>query len=172
MAVMNGWDAFTHRLVAQRLAAGGSVRLTIRTWSMAPFLLPGDGIILAPVSAQSLCAGDIVALYALPQPIVHRVVAAPGGWRKRRLRTKGDAGSTYDRLHPSQTVLGRVIAVQRGDRVLRLTTRRAHAGAVVLVRISCLGAGTAQLPSSILRRATRLLLRQAMHITASLIWRT
>jgi signal peptidase I len=172
MAVMHGWDVFAHQLLAQRLAAGGSVRLTVTTSSMAPFLLPGDGVMLAPVSAQSLRAGDIVALSALPQPIVHRVVAAPGWWGKGPLRTKGDAGSTYDRPLPAHTVLGRVAAVQRGDRVLPLTTRSSHIGALVLAKISCLCVSTAHLPSSIMRRTARFLLRQAIRITAVLLWRT
>lgn len=172
MAVMNRWGAFAHQLLAQRLAAGGSVRLTVTTRSMAPFLLPGDGVVLAPVSAQSLRAGDIVALSALPQPIAHRVVAAPGGWRKRPLLTKGDAGSTYDRPLPSQTVLGRVVAVQRGDRMLPLTTRSSHIGALALAKISCLCVSTAHLPSSIMRHTARFLLRQAIRITAAMIWCT
>ena len=89
MAVVHGWDLFAHQLLAQRLAAGGSVRLTVATRSMAPFLLPGDGVMLAPVSAQSLRAGDIVALSALPQPLVHRVVAAPGAVGKEPAAHQG-----------------------------------------------------------------------------------
>jgi signal peptidase I len=172
MAAMRNWGVFAHQLLAQRLAAGGSVRLTITANSMSPFLLPGDGVMLAPVSAHSLRAGDIVALSTLPQPIVHRVVTAPGRWGTRSILTKGDAGSTYDRPLLSQTVLGRVVAVQRCDRVLLLATHSSRFGARVLARISCLSAGTAHLPSPLLRRATRSLLRQAMRITAGLLWRT
>lgn len=176
MTGMCGWDRFAHQLLAQRLAAGGCVRLTVTTRSMAPFLLPGDCVTLAPVSVPSLRAGDIVARPALPRPIVHRLVAAPGRWGGQPLITKGDAGRTYDRPLPPQTVLGRVVAVQRGDSVLPLTTRKAHFGALLLAALSCLSAGPirlpAWLPTSLLRRATQFLLRQAMRIPAGLIWRT
>lgn len=172
MAALAGWDSLAYELLSQRLASGGCVRLTITTASMAPLLLPGDRVLLAMVPVEALGVGDLVALAAQPCPMVHRIAVAPGGWGKRSFVTKGDAGTTYDRQFPLQAVLGRVLSVQRSDKVIVLTTHTAHYEARVLARLSCLCASTASLPSHFPRRVTFFLLRRTMDIVAGVVWRT
>jgi hypothetical protein len=172
MAAKVGWDSLAYAVMAQRLASGGCVRLTITAASMVPFLRPGDRVLLAKVPVESLGVGDIVALAALPRPIVHRLVAAPGGCGKQPFITKGDAGTAYDRQFPLQAALGRVVSVQRHDRLLTLTTHRAHSGARILARLSCHCASTAYMPSAFLRRVTFFMVRRTMYIVAAAIWQT
>lgn len=172
MAAIDGWDSLAYALLAQRIASGGCVRLTITTASMAPLLLPGDRVLLAMVPVAALGVGDLVALAAQPCPVIHRIVAAPRRRGKRSFVTKGDAGITYDRQFPLQAVWGRVLSVQRSDRVLTLTTHMAYYGARILARLSCLCAGTACLPSRFLRRVTIFLLRRTVHIVAGVVWST
>lgn len=172
MAALDGWDALAYELLAQRLAAGGCVRLTITSASMAPLLLPGDRVLLAMVPEEPFGVGDLVALAAQPCPMVHRIVAAPGRRMKQSFVTKGDAGITYDGQFMLQAVLGRVLFIQRTDKVLTLTTHTARCGAWILARLSCLCASTAYLPSHFLRRVTFFLLRRTMYIVAGVVWCT
>jgi signal peptidase I len=172
MAAIDGWESLVYALLTQRLVSGGCVRLTITSASMAPLLLPGDSVLLARVPVAALGVGDLVALAAEPCPIVHRIVAASDRWGKQSFVTKGDAGTTYDRQFLLQAVLGRVLLVQRTDKVLTLTTHTNHYGARILARLSCLCAGTASLPSYFLRRVTFFLLRRTMYIVASVVWCT
>jgi signal peptidase I len=165
------WDALASHMLAQQLASGRRVRLTIMTTSMAPFLQPGDDVVLAAVTTQSLRVGDIVALAALPHPIVHRLVAVPGRRGTLLLVTKGDSSTRYDRQLPPQAVLGQAVAVQRTGNSLALTNAKARLAARLLAAISCLHAGTAHLHPPLLRHATCRLLRQIMHVIASLTWR-
>ena len=171
MAAIDGWDSLAYALLAQRIASGGCVRLTITTASMAPLLLPGDRVLLAMVPVAALGVGDLVALAAQPCPVIHRIVAAP---RRRGKRSFGADGQleTGCRQFPLQAVWGRVLSVQRSDRVLTLTTHMAYYGARILARLSCLCAGTACLPSRFLRRVTIFLLRRTMHIVAGVVWST
>lgn len=171
MAAIDGWDSLAYDLLAQRLASGGCVRLTVTTSSMAPFLQPGDRVVVAKVVVESLGVGDLVALAALPCLVVHRIVAAPGRQGTRPFMTKGDAGTTYDRRFAPEAVLGCAVTVQRSNRTLTLTTPIAHWGAQVLARLSCLCASTACLPSHFLRCVTFFLLRRTMYIAAGMIWR-
>lgn len=174
MAGVAGWEALAWRLLAARLAAGGESRLTITTGSMAPFLLPGDRVLLAAAPPQLLRVGDLVALGAQPHPIVHRVVVSRGRGAARRLVTKGDGAAACDpRLTPPLSppaVLGRVVAVERQAQVLALTTPVAHGGAWLLAQISRLGPRTARLPSPSLRRAVLFALHLALYTVAAAVW--
>jgi signal peptidase I len=164
-------DALASHMLAQQLASGRRVRLTIMTTSMAPFLQPGDHVMLAAVTTQSLRVGDIVALAALPHPIVHRLLAVRDRRGKLLLVTKGDSNPRYDRRLPPQAVLGQAVAVHRTGSSLALTNAKVRLAARLLAAISCLHAGTAHLHPPLLRHATYRLLRQIMHVVANLTWR-
>ena len=172
MAAVEGWDALACRLLAARLAAGAAVRLTITTGSMAPLLAPGDRVLLTVAPAASLRVGNLVALAVLPRPLVHRVVAARPRPGAPPLVTMGDRCGAYDRPLPPQAVIGRAIAVQRGARVIRLTTPLAHSAAWLLAGISRLRARASRWPSPYLRRAVLFALRLAMSAIAAALWRT
>ena len=170
MTVMAGWDSLAHELLAQRLASGSCVRLTLTATSMAPFLLPGDRLLLATVRVESLVVGDLVAIAARPCPIVHRIVAVSARQGGQTFVTKGDAGAMFDRQFPPEAVLGRVVSVQRDDKVLPLAAHNAYCGARILAWLSwcCAGAANVAVPS--LRRAIFFLLRRLMYVVSGAVW--
>ena len=170
MAVIDSWDSLAHELLIQRLASGSRVRLTIITKSMAPFLLPGDRLLLAKVAVELLGVGDLVAIAAQPCPIVHRIVIAPSREGGQPLVTKGDAGATFDRLFPPEAVLGRVVSVQRNDKVLALTVHSARCGASLLAWLSCRCVSAGNVSVSSLRRVMFSLLRRTMYIVSAIVW--
>ena len=170
MAAIASWEDLALELVAQQLVCGNCVRLTLTTTSMAPFLLPGDRLLLATVAVESLVVGDLVAIAARPCPLVHRMVAAPGRRGGQRVVTKGDAGTTFDRQFPPEAILGRVVSVQRNDKVLPLAAHNAYCGARILAWLSwcCAGAANVAVPS--LRRAIFFLLRRLMYVVSGAVW--
>lgn len=165
-----GWDSLAHELLAQRLVSGNCVRLTLTATSMAPFLQPGDRLLLATVAVESLAVGDLVAIAARPCPIVHRIVAAPGRRGGQLLVTKGDAGTTFDRQFPPEAVLGRVVSVQRNDNVLPLATLSAYYGARILAWLSCCCASAVNVSVPFVRRAMYFLLRWIIYIVSGAVW--
>jgi signal peptidase I len=167
-----GWDLLASYLLTQQLAAGKVVRLSVTTTSMAPFLQPGDRLLLSAVTSQSLQVGDIVALAVLPLPLVHRLVALMSSGSNLLLVTKGDSGATCDRPLPPAALLGRVVAVERAGGRLELTSLRARLVARLLAALSSRRAGTARLHPVLLRCAMDCLLRLAMHALAGLAWST
>ena len=170
MAAIASWKDLALELVAQQLVCGNCVRLTLTTTSMAPFLLPGDRLLLATVAVESLVVGDLVAIAARPCPLVHRMVAAPGRRGGQRVVTKGDAGTTFDRQFPPEAILGRVVSVQRNDKVLPLAALSAYYGARILAWLSCCCASAVNGSAPFVRRAMYFLLCRIMHIVSSAVW--
>jgi hypothetical protein len=90
--------------------------------SMHGTLRPGDLLLVTPVALDAIRPGDVVA-FRRPAPdqdavqLVHRVQARV----KAGLITRGDlcAGPDPDPVRAAELV-GRVVAVQRGDRVRRV----------------------------------------------------
>ncbi len=165
-------DLLASCLLTQQLAAGRVVCLSVTTTSMAPFLQPGDRVLLSAVKSQSLQRGDIVALAVLPLPLVHRLVALSGSGSNLLLVTKGDSRVACDRPLPAAALLGRVVAVERAGGRLELTSLCARLVARLLAAISYRCAGTARLHPVLLRCAMDCLLRPAMHALALLAWST
>jgi signal peptidase I len=99
-------------LLRQQLACG-AVRLTVRTGSMAPFLQPGDQVLVQAAAPTSLRRGDILLLATSTQPLLHRLLAVAWGSSGALLCTKGDAAPTCDPPFACSQLLGRVVAVER-----------------------------------------------------------
>ena len=89
---------------------------------MAPFIRDGDVITLAPLDPKDrLRLGEVVA-FQHPQSgklVVHRVVAR----QQRAVLIRGDAvDGCSDGLIPMDSVLGRLVKVERGGRRVSLGT--------------------------------------------------
>lgn len=108
-------------LSAEVLARGGTFHFRARGGSMRPFIRDGDLLTIEPSPADSLHLGD-VALYKSSgnRLTVHRVVGATAteGWVVYLMRGDAQAGPT-ERISAEQ-VLGRCVALRRGDRTLDL----------------------------------------------------
>lgn len=80
--------------------------------SMAPGLMPSDGVILAPVEPGSLQPGQVVVFYEPLDPsvqVVHRIVEVESRKGRTWLVTKGDGNPEADPFPvPEANVTGRV----------------------------------------------------------------
>jgi signal peptidase I len=103
-------------LIQERLHSGQTVRFTIPTTSMLPFLEAGDSVVVRASSVQELVIGDIVVAKLDGRMVAHRLIAlrAEGGnvWAT----TKGDNTPRADKPWPAAKALGMVTAVRSNGR--------------------------------------------------------
>ena len=100
------------------LPPGGTLRLTVISDSMAPLLLPGDGVRVAQVDEADLRRGDLIVVRCGGEPVTHRVVGRAGGhWL-----TKGDNLRTLDPPFEGPDLIGRVAAIERRQGKIDLTS--------------------------------------------------
>jgi signal peptidase I len=155
-------------LVAQQIADGHSVKLTVTSESMVPFLQPGDVITVAP--AMLLRVGDILVLGGSARPWVHRLVHTRAAGGDVLLVTKGDNVGRCDSAVAPARVLGCVVAVQRSSRRLDLRRGPAPHTAALLAGISYSSYRAGRLNNTALRAATRRLLRLGVAVVALVWW--
>lgn len=96
--------------------AGGSLRLVVRGRSMAPLLRPGDLIELLPAPLVSLRPGVILVVAPPAGLLTHRLLRAAD----EQLWLWGDAAPAPDPPLEARTLLGQVVARERGGRRLEL----------------------------------------------------
>ena len=145
-------------LSAEVLGQGGSLRFEAHGSSMYPFIRDGDILTIQPVEAAGLSVGD-VALYraAGDKLAVHRVVGRHVQGGQVVLTTRGDAVSGPDEWVRSGQVLGQVVSVQRGRKIIRLGRGFWRLAALLWVRVSPLGPLLFRLVGAIKWAALRLL---------------
>jgi GNAT superfamily N-acetyltransferase len=124
-------------LSTEVLGRGGTFCFQARGSSMLPFIRSGDLLAIQPVEAAMLQVGDVAFYWAAARgPTVHRVVSCEAGDGQAALFMRGDAHSgPGERVSPEQ-VLGRVVSVQRSDRVLHLDRSARRLAARLWVRTS------------------------------------
>ena len=100
--------------------------------SMRPFLGNEEVLIVSPVEAQKVLTGDIILYSDNGLFICHRV------FRKRgdSFETKGDAGLKPDALIKPEQLIGRVGAIQKGRRTIRLDNLRGRLLNILFSRFS------------------------------------
>ena len=108
-----------YRQIAGQIAkeesrVGDQIRLRVISDSMAPLLKVGDTVIVVPNSPAALRRGDVIVVWRNEEFITHRLVAR----RHDHCYTKGDRFRYLDPPVDNEAVLGKVIAVQRGDFVV------------------------------------------------------
>jgi signal peptidase I len=106
------------------LGHGGVLRFQASGDSMRPFIEWGDSLIIEPVNGSQLHIGDVL-FYRWPDgcAVAHRLIKIHVVRSKTVLVTKGDSLDYFDPPIVREQVLGRVIAVARGSRYLRLNSR-------------------------------------------------
>ena len=111
------------------LRQGYGVRFYARGWSMYPTIKDGEVITVEPVLPSQVKRGDILLHHNGRGMIAHRVVRIAR--KKAFLNTqnsvlgtffifRGDASSTCDEPVEEDQVLGKVVSVQRDDRLIDL----------------------------------------------------
>lgn len=105
------------QLMDAALARGASFRFTARGFSMDPFVRDGDVLTVARVTRRP-ALGDVIAVRdpVSRRLVVHRVVAC----RPEGVVVRGDGAGQADGVAGPRDVLGRVVAVERRGRCVRL----------------------------------------------------
>ena len=103
------------------LERGGLFCFRAHGSSMYPFFRDGDVLTIQPVEIETLAIGDVVFYRsAWDKVIAHRVVAKKFSNGKCVLTTRGDSGLNTNEQVQADHVLGRVMSIQRGEKVIRL----------------------------------------------------
>lgn len=109
-----------HRLGAELLSSGMTVRIKVSGHSMYPALRPGDTVEIMPVEPGALLNnGDLIAIKRDSDFIVHRFLGYYEREGSRWLFTRGDSVLHPDNPFPEEALAGRVITVIRGRRTWR-----------------------------------------------------
>ncbi len=83
---------------------------------MAPLLRPGDSVTVEPVRLKlSLRPGEIVVLAGEQKPVIHHFLYWTLKNGRPHLRTTGRTGRAVDGLWPSDALIGRAVARDRGN---------------------------------------------------------
>ena len=107
-------------IASELLRRGEHLRIKARGGSMIPFILDGDVVLVTPVENSEILVGDVVCYEKSPgRLLLHRVIKRDG----ERFVIKGDALTFTDVVVPGQ-ILGRVVTIERRDRVRQLDTAR------------------------------------------------
>jgi signal peptidase len=108
-------------LATDIFSKGNVLRFRAHGGSMRPFIRDGDIIEVKPIEASTIRLGDVI-FYRSSQgrPFAHRVIKIVVQHGQVALVTKGDSVSSPDQsVHPKQ-VLGQVVAINRGERTIKL----------------------------------------------------
>lgn len=87
--------------------------------SMLPLLRDGDHVLVAHGCA-TMSRGDVCVFRRTGRLVTHRVVRIVGDGSRRRFVTRGDNTARNDPLVSSEEMVGRVLAVRRGRRMVWL----------------------------------------------------
>lgn len=109
------------RVLEALLEGGHSVRFRAPGWSMYPTIRNGEAITVAPLGQSPVRVGDVLLYRRGRAAIAHRLIRLQSGaGRSVGFILRGDAALRCDRPVERGQVLGRVLAVERDQRTVRL----------------------------------------------------
>ena len=108
------------RAVAEALQDRGQVALRVYGASMLPWVRPGDLAMIHNASPETVRCGDVVLFRRGDRLYVHRIVEKRGLRLTRRFLAKGDANPHADGVIGQEEILGRVMNLYRGNRLIDL----------------------------------------------------
>lgn len=91
-------------------------------FSMWPFLKPGDKLIVEKISASSLSAGDVILYKLNNQVVCHRLIKKIKTSGSCVLSCRGDGSVFASERVDGQMLLGRVMGVVDGGKVINITS--------------------------------------------------
>ena len=126
-------------LATEILGGGNTLRFRARGGSMWPFIRGGDCAEVQVADAASIRRGDVVLVRTgSGRLLVHRVRWIGRAGEEVALWTQGDALAKPDPMIRAAQVLGRVVAVERGGRHLRLGRAPLHLAGLAWIRLATL----------------------------------
>jgi hypothetical protein len=116
VSTLEGHEDPKLRLVAEVLRCRGNVQMKARGASMLPSLWPGDLLTIQRAARDKVVPGDIVLVMQDSRFFVHRLVEISRDADCLSWITRGDGMPNNDPRVAAPELLGRVIAVSRGNR--------------------------------------------------------
>jgi signal peptidase I len=108
-------------LAEEALSKGGLLRFAAVGCSMHPFIRSGEYVVAERARPEELHYGDIVILKAADGGcLVHRIVAVRRAGACRSFTVKGDSLAMPDGEAGPGAIVGRVVAVEKARRVMRI----------------------------------------------------
>lgn len=101
--------------------AGAQHWVPIEGHSMRPLLRAGDSVLVVH-SREGIRRGDVVVFRDKGRQVAHRVLRIVNGDAGSVLSTRGDSVRRSDAPVPAQKIVGRVVAIRRDGRRIRLDT--------------------------------------------------
>ena len=114
--VAKSYAAAARDLAWELSESGQRLKLEVISPSMLPILRPGDKIVVQNTGAESLEIGDVVIALRKGEFITHRLV----GLGSKEYYTKGDNARYLDPPVKLESILGKVIAIEREDNIIDL----------------------------------------------------
>jgi len=103
-------------LAVEALRSCGTVRVKARGASMLPSIWPGDLLTVHSVTQDEVIPGDIVLVLRNQRCFIHRLVDRQPQENCVVLATRGDAMPDNDPPIAATELIGRVVAIHRGNR--------------------------------------------------------
>jgi signal peptidase len=147
-------------LSSEILEQGGSLRFKAHGYSMSPFIRDGDVLTTQSIESADLEVGD-VALYrsAGNRLVAHRVIGKRKENGRLTLVMRGDSQSGSTELICAEQILGRVVSIQRGDKVFLMNRNALRLAAILWGKSSPYGPWLMRLAGKTKRAALSLLHR-------------
>ena len=110
-----------NELWTELFARTGNQWLPVLTGSMSPLIRPRDSVLVTHASENQLCIGDIIVFHRGENLIVHRVINKRQNVLGTIFQERGDHSPFYRQVS-GRDVVGKVIAVKRGEKILGLSS--------------------------------------------------
>jgi len=94
------------------------------SFSMWPFLRPGEKILVKRIPAEDLRIGDIILYRATNQVVCHRLVKKIKDKGKYLLYARGDNSGSSPELISEKVFFGKAIGILRNGTMINLAARR------------------------------------------------
>jgi signal peptidase I len=107
-----------NELVLDPSSSTANFRLEVISGSMSPFLRPGDKVVVQQARPEAFRIGDLVVARRKGEFITHRLVSIG----KDEWYTKGDRCRHLDPPLSKDTIVGKVIEIDREGRTINLQT--------------------------------------------------
>lgn len=112
------YNTVIHHIILEQLRAGKKIPLRISGRSMHPLIREGSSVSVEACDPAFLSIGDIVTCERDDFYVTHRVLWVMKRSNGTTVLTKGDNELIIDRPVSTDQILGKVIAVKRGDQTL------------------------------------------------------
>lgn len=107
-------------LIDSKLSIGDQIQFMVVSNSMAPLIRAGDSVIADITQPDSIRRGDIVVIRREEDFLTHRaIIPNKGNWF-----TKGDNAILFDPPSNTNNVIGRVVAINKGNQSITFQTRK------------------------------------------------